>query len=309
MSLIVKYRPTSFDEVQGQREVIKSLRGVLKAKTSKAFLLVGPPGVGKTSIARLIANYVKCDPRNIVEIDGAKATGIDAMNAVTDTMAFSALGTSRLKFYIVDECQRLSPQAWSSLLKSIEEPPPHVWWVLCTTDPVKIPKAMFGQRLTTYTLAPVPTDEINDLLVRVAKAEGMETTEDVLYFIAEKADGSPRQALAGLAMCSRCETRKEAAGLLRTLVDGNTDVIELCRGLAKGTTWSGAMKLLEKIGDVDAEAVRQMVLSYFAKAVSGTTNEETAKKGLAVLSAFERVYPTGNNKHALLLSLGELLLD
>jgi DNA polymerase III subunit gamma/tau len=308
MSLIIKYRPKSFDEIIGQQAIIKSLRGVLKKKTSKAFLFVGSAGTGKTTLARIVANHLGCDSRNIIEIDAASTNGVDAMRDVTASLGYSALGTKPGRMVILDEAGQLSKQAWTSLLKTVEEPPPHVFFAFCTTDGGKVPPAAFT-RCTAYTLSPVPTDEINDLLVRVAKEEGMETSEDVIYFIAEKADGSPRQALAGLAMCSRCETRKEAAGLLRTLVDGNTDVIELCRGLAKGTTWSGAMKLLEKIGDVDAEAVRQMVLSYFAKAVSGTTNEETAKKGLAVLSAFERPFVVGNNKHCLLLSLGELLLD
>jgi DNA polymerase III subunit gamma/tau len=308
MSLINKYRPTTFDEVVGHQQIVKSLRNVLKKKTSKGFLFVGQPGVGKTSLARIVAKSLGCEPRNIIEVDGASKTGIGDMQALTDTMQFSALGKCRLKFYIIDEAQRLSPQAFASLLKSVEEPPPHVYFCLCTTDPQKIPAAFRTQRCLEYVLNPVSSDDIYSLLGRVVKAESWETSDEVLDLIAQKSGGSPRKALASLAMCAKCQDRGEAAELLRTMVDDSSEAIELCRALAKGTSWTLAMKLVKNLGDVDGESVRQIVLNYFSKAVQDAKSEDVAAKGLAVLQAFERPYLSGNNRHCLLLSLGELLL-
>lgn len=305
-TLITKYRPETFEDVVGQAPVVKSLQGVLARKSSRGFLFEGEPGTGKTTLARVIAIKLGCDPRNIIEVDAATNTGIDAMRAVTDSMRYTGLGKSKTRFYILDEAHMLSKQAWASLLKATEEPPKHVYWALCTTDGAKLPKAI-RTRFTSYTLSPVPTDTLFDLITKVARAEKYTTPKEVRYFIAEKAGGSPRQALACLAQCADCETRKDAAVLIRAVL-AEGEIIELCQGLMQGLSWSRAMGLVQKLGDVNAESVRQIVLNYFGKVAGRAKTDEKAGKALDVLDAFNEPYPPGNNAHCVLLSLGRILL-
>lgn len=306
--LITKYRPRDFDSVIGQVAVVKSLKALLKRKTSRAFLFCGPVGTGKTTLARIVAASVGCDPRNIREVDGASSTGVESMRELTQTMGYSAMGTSKGKFYIIDEAHKISSSAMSALLKATEEPPPNCYWAFCTSEPQKLTKAIWT-RFSAYTLSPVSTNDITDLLTKVTAAEGWDTPEEVLFFIAQKAGGSPRQALSSLAVCVRCKDRAEAAEVLRTVEDDNEEVIALCRELIKGpkgTTWGKVMDVLKKMGDVDAEGVRRVVLAYFSKVAAGTGG--SVGYALDVLEAFEKDYPTGNNQHCLLISLGKLLL-
>lgn len=195
-SLAVTYRPKDLDQVIGQRDVVADLgRGIL----SRAYLFVGPSGVGKTSLARIIANMAAggAAPANIVEVDAASYSGVNDIRRVIDRTRHKALGASPVKTVIIDECDRLSDAAWSSLLKPIEEPPAHVIWCLCTTDGDKIPHTI-QTRCVTYKLGPVGRAEIMGLLSRVAEAENIQISPDELAGIADMCGGSPRQALTYL---------------------------------------------------------------------------------------------------------------
>ena len=134
-----KYRPQSWKQVIGQDAAIKSLRATLKAGGKHGFLFTGPSGVGKTTVARILAAAVGCEAHNLLEIDAATHTGIDAMRAVSEGVAYKAFGDSPVKVMIIDEAHSLSKAAWQSLLKVVEEPPEHAYWVFCTTEPGKIP--------------------------------------------------------------------------------------------------------------------------------------------------------------------------
>lgn len=306
--LRTKYRPKRFEDVIGQAGVVRSLKSVLDARSTHAFLLTGPPGTGKTTLARLIAETVGCDRRNMTEVNGAHVTGVDAMRELANTMMFSGFGKSPVKVAILDEAHRLSAQAWSCLLKPIEEPPKHAYWIFCTSDASKVPKAILT-RCPSYETKSVQIDDLYELLVDVAEAEKLTTSEDVLFLIAQKSDGSPRQALSNLVKCHTCKDRKSALRMLKEIeVEGDANAVLLCRGLLVGNLdWTDAMKLVKAIADTNPESVRQVVLNYFYK-VATDAGGDKCKTAVAVLDAFAVPYPPSNNLYPVILSLANLLL-
>lgn len=307
-SLHTKYRPSTFKEVIGQDAVVSSLSKRLKKGDTRAFLLTGGSGLGKTTLGRIIALKVGCSRQNLVEVDAASNSGIDAMRAITDSMQFSALGSSPTKVYILDEAHMLSRSAWNSLLKSIEEPPPHVWWVICTTEVAKVP-ATIAQRCAQYALKPVSRNNLMDLLEKVRDAEGYETEDDVLQLIASKANGSPRLALTSLAKCAHVGDRAEAAELMDVMGDENEgEAIELCRALIKGCDWEQAVAIVNKLKDQNPESVRCVVAAYFQNALLGTKDDRRAGKMLDILSAFSKPYATTQGIYPVLLSVGDVVL-
>lgn len=306
--LHIKYRPGKWKSVLGQEAVVSSVRKVLEQGSCHAFLFTGPSGVGKTTLARLIAKSVGCEKANLVEVDAATYTGIDAMRNVTDGLQYSAMGESPVKVLIIDEAHALSKAAWQSLLKSVEEPPSHVYWVLCTTEPSKIPETI-RTRCSCYELKPVGKELLFGLLKVVVEAEGMKASQQVLYLVAEKAGGSVRRALTYLSQCVGCTDRRAAAEVLRTVADEEDgEVIDLCRALVKGCGWSQAVGLVQQFKDTNPEGVRQVVVSYFTAVTLGAKDASRAQKALAVLEAFGEPYPPSNTIYPVLLSLGQLLL-
>jgi DNA polymerase III gamma/tau subunit len=308
--LHTKYRPKAWDEVLGQESVVTSLRGVLKKKTCRAFIFEGPTGTGKTTLARLVALKIGCDPKNIVEVDAATNSGVDAMRDVTASMIFNAIGDSPKKMYIIDEAHQLSKQAWTSLLKSVEEPPPHVYWAFCTTEAVKIPEALWKGRCNRFALRPVPVDDIFTLLTQVAKAEELDTPDEVIDFLAIKAEGSPRFGITLLGQFSWCKTRKEAVEATKSVEAGSAEIVEVCRELLKGTSWTRMMKVLKKMEGANPESIRILVCNWFTKVAMDAGDEKRAGRALDILESFSTPYPAGNTSmYPLLISLGKILVQ
>jgi DNA polymerase-3 subunit gamma/tau len=307
--LYLKYRPQSFDKVVGHRAEVRSFQAALDDRLNKAFLLSGPSGVGKTTLARIASTYLGADPDDplaIQEIDAATYTGIDAMRTVMDGLRYRPLSSSKIKSLIVDECHRLSKNAWDSLLKTLEEPPEWVYWFLCTTDPGSVPKTVYT-RCTSYTLKPLRWDVIlDDILLPIVQAEKLRTPDDILEICAREAQGSPRQAISNLSVCAQAETRKEAAELLRAA--GETpEAIELARMLVKGTSWARVQPLLDEMKDQNPESIRQVVRAYLTTAILGTENEGTAADGFSLLEHFSQPFPPNDGITPVLLAVGRIL--
>lgn len=307
-SLHTKYRPTKFSEVLGQPTTVKALEGALKGKRAHAYVLTGPSGTGKTTLARIAADYLCGDhanPSNIVEIDAASHTGIDAMREVASRTHYRAVGGADTKIVIVDECHRLSGAAWASLLKIIEEPPNHVFWFFLTTEPGKIPKTILT-RCLRFDLKPVNEDLIFKLLVEVAEAEGMDSRDtDVLEAIAEGAGGSPRQALVFLEQCRFAETAADARQAMRS-AGQSKEVIDLARWLLKGRgqTWAEAMRFLKDLEGTEAEGIRIVVSAYISTVLMGTKVEKEAVRLLGLLEAFSKPYNNTDRFAPLMMSIG-----
>lgn len=304
--LITKYRPSKFSEVIGQAAVVRSLEGALKKGTSRMFMFSGPPGTGKTTLARLAAVAGGCSLKEITEVDGASKTGIDDMRAVIESLMYRPMGDSTCKAVIIDEAQALSKPAVTSLLKATEEPPEYVLWFICTTEPTKIPEAL-KTRATHYSLKPVEFDDLVGLLDTVVGKEGMDIDEAVIDLCAKEASGSPRQALSNLAACAEAKDIKEAKELLRSAIESE-EAVALARALVSGASWSEVQGILAGLKDASPEGIRHVVRAYVTKMVLGAKKEQVAGKGLEILDAFSTPFHPSDGMTPVVLACGKVLL-
>ncbi len=218
LSLYRRWRPQRFADVVGQDDIVRTLRNaLLAADVSHAYLLAGERGVGKTSVARILARAVNCErlqdgePCNecptcltisagrsldIVEIDGASNRGIDHIRRLREEVNFAPTDLRR-KVYIIDEVHMLTPEAFNALLKTLEEPPPHAMFVFATTEPHKLPRTIVS-RCQAFEFRRLAPDVIEAQLRRIAAAEGARLTDEAAALLARRANGGLRDAVVML---------------------------------------------------------------------------------------------------------------
>ncbi|MBL3285313.1 DNA polymerase III subunit gamma/tau [Rickettsiales endosymbiont of Paramecium tredecaurelia] len=225
-SLANKHRPRKLQELMGQAYLVKILNQSFKNnKIANTYLFCGSYGVGKTSIARIIAKIVNCtQPQledefitpcdncqnclascshpDVLEIDAASKTGVDDMRQIIELSEYVPI-LGKYKLFIIDEVHMLSKNAFNALLKIMEEPPPRVIFIFATTQEEKIPETIVS-RCHRYSLRPIQQKEILSLLRNVAQAEGMSVEEDTLQVICSKAKGSARDAIMLLDQLVYC---------------------------------------------------------------------------------------------------------
>ena len=198
MNLAVKYRPERFADVVCQDNVKKVLTNQLETNEVKqAYLFCGSSGTGKTTSARIFANEVNGGKGKPIEIDGASNNGVDNIRQIIDDCRMKSLD-SKYKVYIIDEVHMLSIGAFNALLKVLEEPPKGVIFILCTTDPHKIPATILS-RVQRFQFKRIPQNEVVKRLQYVLQQEGKITYDmEALQYIAKLADGGMRDALMKL---------------------------------------------------------------------------------------------------------------
>ena len=213
LALYRKYRPVDFDSVYGQEEVVTVIKNAINNNMiSHAYLFCGPRGTGKTTIAKIIARMVNCEnlidgkpcgkcyncinflnSNDIVEIDAASNNGVDEIRELRDKINLVP-SNAKYKVYIIDEVHMLTTQAFNALLKTLEEPPAHVIFILATTEPHKIPLTI-ASRCQKFRFTKINSKKIVDRLSEIAKLENITVSEDVLYEIARISDGGMRDAI------------------------------------------------------------------------------------------------------------------
>ena len=217
ITLYRKYRPKNFEEVAGQKEIVKTIKTSLRnGKTSHAYLFTGPRGLGKTTLARLIAKGVNClengitdEPCNrcenclainngtfldMVEIDAASNRGIDEIRQLKEKINYQPV-KGRKKIYIIDEVHMLTKEAFNALLKTLEEPPEHVIFILATTEADKILPTIIS-RCQRYDFKTLSLNDMKEQLRFIGKNEGVDIPDDVLELIYESSGGSVRDAVS-----------------------------------------------------------------------------------------------------------------
>ncbi len=269
MALYRKWRPSTFDEVKGQDHIVTTLKNQIKYdRIGHAYLFCGTRGTGKTTVAKILAKAVNCEnPKdgmpceecemckairagtsmNVIEIDAASNNGVDNIREIREEVAYSPT-KGRFKVYIIDEVHMLSIGAFNALLKTLEEPPSYVIFILATTEANKIPITILS-RCQRYDFRRISIDTISDRLLSLMKEENIEVEEAAIRYIAKAADGSMRDALSLLDQCIAFYLGKKLTydNVLEVLGAVDTTVFSdmLRRIVASDTV--GAIKLLENI--------------------------------------------------------------
>jgi len=265
-----KWRSQTFDEIVGQDHVVRTLKNAItRDRIAHAYLFVGPRGTGKTSTARIFAKALNCEKGptpnpcgqcqsckaiaegsslDVIEIDGASNNSVDQVRDLRDDVRY-APSQGKYKVYIIDEVHMLSPAAFNALLKTLEEPPPHVKFVFATTEAQKLLPTIIS-RCQRFDLKPIPAPLIAGHLGHIAKAEGIAISEGALNAIARLADGGMRDAQSILdQMIAFCGDKVEEADVLEVYgLVAEEKISELASAIAR----ADIKRIIELVDDFDA---------------------------------------------------------
>lgn len=324
-TLYRKYRPKNFEDVVGQEHITKTLANqIMNGKISHAYLFTGSRGVGKTSVAKIFAKAVNCeknttgspcgecevcqrlnkdDDINIIEMDAASNNKVDDVREIREKVKFAPIG-SKYKVYIIDEVHMLTDSAFNALLKTLEEPPEYVIFILATTEVHKLPATILS-RCVRFDFRLVSVSDLEKHLKKVFEKEGIECDSEALKIIATAGEGSVRDTLSIAdcinAYCNGNITKEDA---LRILGTTDYDLLNLYFDKLYNKDIGGILSLINEI------ELSGKNLPVFAKDLSKHSRDllvcKTCEKANDILSLPNDVFET-MNKQAEMFSEKQLI--
>lgn len=317
-----KFRPSRFEDVKGQDHIVTTLRNQIKSdRIGHAYLFCGTRGTGKTSVAKLFAKAINCEHRNgedpcmecascksiqsgsnmnVIEIDAASNNGVDNIRQIVEEVQYPPT-EGRFKVYIIDEVHMLSIGAFNALLKTLEEPPSYVVFILATTEVHKLPVTILS-RCQRYDFKRIGVDDISRRIDELLNIEGLEAEEDAVRYVAKAADGSMRDALSLLDQCLAFNFGKKLTYQMVLDVLGAVDssvYSNLVRAIIAGDV-STSIKLLED-AVMEGREISQFATDltwYLRNLLLAKTSDDMSiiadmsKEALVKLSDEARLVPT-----------------
>jgi len=279
-----KYRPECLEGVVGNKATVTSLTGLLdKGAFPHAVLLHGPSGCGKTTIGRIIKTELGCDDMDFVELDSGQFRGIDSIRDIRDQMSLAPLN-GKCRIWLIDECHKMTNDAQNAFLKSLEDTPSHVYFILCTTDPQKMIKAI-QTRCMQFAVEPLTPEEVGKgILIPVCTAENLTVPRDVLKIIARGCEGSARTALVALEQVASLKTEEEMKQAVNAILVSDESSANLANLVMK-RDWKGAAVFL-KAFQGDAESQRRGILGYLQSVLLNNSSPDVWE----AMTCFEKPY-------------------
>lgn len=269
MSLHLSYRPDDLDEFLGSETAIKALESKLNSEEKPhSFLITGPSGCGKTTLGRIIARKVGAllkeehplNSRNYKEMDSADFRGIDTVRSIRQQIRMSPIGGADSRAWLLDECHQLTKDAQEALLKALEHPPNHIYFILATTEPDKL-KDTLKRRCQHFQVSPFSEDLMEEFLKDIVESEEKKVPDSVIEQITDSSVGSPGKALIILNKIIDLppkDMKEEIEVVSRQL----NQAIDLCRAIIKKEKWKKITAILKDLQKEDPEGIRRMVLKY-----------------------------------------------
>lgn len=302
-----RFRPTAFTEVLGNASVKASIAEILSKPEENwphAFLFSGDNGTGKTTCARILAKEVGAQPLGIVEINASDHRKLeDARELLKEAGTLNVFSNTQV--FIIDEAQQFLSSASQAILKLLEEPPEHVYFIVCTTEPSKILKGL-RERCIHYIMHPLSDKEALQLIKKVAKKDHIDTlSKNRAQLLIEKSRGIPRVLLTNLNLIKGCETFSDVRLLLDNQInEGSSEVVEIVRGILNVVDEATFQNLLRTHYDKlqsSPEGIRLMIGSYLSKVVISPSNVSIYTRFGEILALFSTPH-TENGDHIKLLS-------
>lgn len=303
-ALYRKHRSNSFDEIIGQEHITKTLSNAIKAgKISHAYLLTGPKGVGKTSVARILAHVVNdleydANSSNsyidIIEIDAASNRRIDEIRDLREKVRIAPT-SAKYKVYIIDEVHMLTREAFNALLKTLEEPPAHAIFILATTELHKLPETIIS-RTQHFNFKPISNDDLIKHLGAISKKEKIDIDDKALEVIASYGRGSFRDSISLLDQLSTSESKITAQAVQEAVGIAPTDIIESLVNAVSNQDHSELLEIIESIEtqNLDPSIVASSLIDHLRQSIRKKENKLPKKTLLWLINELLSVQKSPN---------------